>query len=223
MSIKLNRNLETKRDKEQEEEFSQSMNLGLFFDANKIISKIDGWKYSNIKKFVKNISFSKDLIVEYSNWNKNIELITLKIITGSVNHFKLTPEEKIIFRERDIIKIHEWLENNKDNKNKQFEALLFIVEITNNNHNILKERLGYSDAGANWADYLEYGTTDFKVIELQNIGIPRHLAQYILDNHKECLSFDNNVLTDIKRDLLENNFDKNSHEYKEYQDLFLTR
>jgi len=42
MSIKLNRNLETKRDKEQEEEFSQSMNLGLFFDANKIISKIDG-------------------------------------------------------------------------------------------------------------------------------------------------------------------------------------
>jgi len=91
-----------------------------------------------------------------------------------------------------------------------------------NYHNILKERLGDNNAGANWADYLEYGTTDFKVIELQNIGIPRHLAQYILDNHKECLEFDNNVLTDIKRDLLKNNFDQNSHEYKEYQDIFLT-
>ena len=139
MSIKLNRNLETKRNKEQEEEFNQSMNLGLFFDANKIITKIDGWKYCNIKKFVKNINFLNDSIVEYSNWNKNIELITSKIITGSVNRFELTQEEKTIFKDRDIVKIHEWLETYKDNKNKQFEALLFIVEITNNNHNILKE------------------------------------------------------------------------------------
>ncbi|OHD98148.1 MAG: helicase [Sulfurimonas sp. RIFCSPLOWO2_12_36_12] len=90
-----------------------------------------------------------------------------------------------------------------------------------NYNNILKEKLGIENSGANWADYLEYGTTDFKVIELQNIGIPRHLAQYFLEHHEECLIFDNNNnLIEVNHILMNNNFDKATHEYKEFKDIF---
>jgi len=90
-----------------------------------------------------------------------------------------------------------------------------------NYNNILKEKLGVENAGANWADYLEYGTTDFKVIELQNIGIPRHLAQYILEHHEDCLVFDsNNNLIEVNHILMNETFDKSTHEYKEFKDIF---
>ena len=89
-----------------------------------------------------------------------------------------------------------------------------------NYYNILKEKLGTENAGANWADYLEYGTTDFKVIELQNIGISRHLAQYILEHHKGCLFFDNNSLIKVNQILMNETFDKSTHEYKEFKDIF---
>jgi len=91
-----------------------------------------------------------------------------------------------------------------------------------NYHNILQEKLGEENAGANWADYLEYGTTDFKVIELQNIGIPRHLAQYILEHHEECLTFDrNNNLTEINHILMNESFDKSIYEYQEFKEIFI--
>ncbi|WP_415396278.1 DEAD/DEAH box helicase [Sulfurimonas sp. CS5] len=89
-----------------------------------------------------------------------------------------------------------------------------------NYHNILKEKLGAENAGANWADYLEYGTTDFKVIELQNISIPRHLAQYILDNHENCLLFENNLLQSIAKDKMYQDFDTASSLYNEFCELF---
>lgn len=91
-----------------------------------------------------------------------------------------------------------------------------------NYYNILVEKLGEENAGVNWADYLEYGTSDQKIIELQNIGIPRHLAQYILKNHKNCLTFDDQgSLTKINYQSLEKEFNKEAHEYKECRDLSL--
>ena len=76
------------------------------------------------------------------------------------------------------------------------------------------------NAGANWADYLEYGTTDNKVIELQNIGIARHLAQYILDNHEDCLLFENNLLQSVDKNKLYQDFDVESNLYSEFYELF---
>jgi hypothetical protein len=62
---------------------------------------------------------------------------------------------------------------------------------------ILKDRLGQENCGENWAEFLEYGTTDKKLIELQNIGFERHLASYILENHQDCLVFESGNLIDI--------------------------
>jgi len=86
-----------------------------------------------------------------------------------------------------------------------------------NYNNILKERFGAEHSGANWADYLEYGTTDIKVIELQNIGISRHLAQYILTHHIDCLTFNSaKMLEGFDYALMGKEFDKSTHEYKEF-------
>jgi hypothetical protein len=112
----------------------------------------------------------------------------------------------------------------------QYHINLVINEIISNIDNILRfklknyfgnyyellvGRLGKDEAGKNWGEFLEYGTTDFRVIELQNIGIPRHLANYLLQNYAENFEFDCNVLISINRDGLLDKMDKNSVEFKE--------
>ncbi|MBX9865895.1 MAG: DEAD/DEAH box helicase [Burkholderiales bacterium] len=89
-----------------------------------------------------------------------------------------------------------------------------------NYYMLLKEKFGVLNAGANWADFLEYGTTDSKVIELQNIGIARHLAQYILDNHENCLFFENDLLQSIDNDKLYQDFNGASNLYIEFCEFF---
>ncbi|AET66629.1 superfamily II helicase [Desulfosporosinus orientis DSM 765] len=85
---------------------------------------------------------------------------------------------------------------------------------------IMCEKYGEKNAGANWGDYLEYGTTDLKIIELQNIGLPRHLATYILDNHLDCLEFEDGALINIFEDKIIQDLDKNKPEYYEFIQTF---
>ncbi len=148
------------------------------------------------------------------------------IITSSIKYYK---NKGYIWnnnsREKEIF-------NSKSQKHINMVVNEVITSIDNllrfklknyfeNYHNILKEKLGVENAGANWADYLEYGTTNFKVIELQNIGIPRHIAQYLLEHHEDCLVFDsNNNLTEVNHILMNETFDKSTHEYKEFKDIF---
>lgn len=84
-----------------------------------------------------------------------------------------------------------------------------------NYYAILKDRLGEENAGADWAEFLEYGTSDPKTIELQNIGIPRHLAKFLLENYSKYFVFEHNILMDLKKDNLLSSMNKNSIEYKE--------
>lgn len=139
MKIKLLRNLDAKRNSEQEDEFEKTMNPSLFFDANRTMNKIDSWKYSNVKKLLENTSFfKKEIVLEYSNWNKNIELISSSLImVEGEDSGDLTNEEKEIFLDKNAIELQDWVTANVDNKNKQFKALLFIAEITNNNYKII--------------------------------------------------------------------------------------
>jgi superfamily II DNA/RNA helicase len=59
-----------------------------------------------------------------------------------------------------------------------------------NYYSILEYRLGKGKAGANWGNYLEYGTTSKEIIEIQNIGIPRHIAKYILDKVPDAIRYE---------------------------------
>lgn len=84
-----------------------------------------------------------------------------------------------------------------------------------NYYDILAEKLGDQNAGENWGEFLEYGTNDRRVIELQNIGIPRHLANFLLENYSEFFVFEGGALLNIKRDALIEAIDLNSLEFKE--------
>lgn len=84
-----------------------------------------------------------------------------------------------------------------------------------NYYDILAEKLGDKNAGENWGEFLEYGTNDWRVIELQNIGIPRHLANFLLENHSEFFVFESGSLLSIRRESLIEAMDENSPEFKE--------
>lgn len=84
-----------------------------------------------------------------------------------------------------------------------------------NYYDILVEKLGDKNAGENWGNYLEYGTNDLRVIELQNIGIPRHLANFLLENHSDFFVFEDGALLAVKKEALINAMNTESSEFKE--------
>lgn len=55
---------------------------------------------------------------------------------------------------------------------------------------ILERRFGKENAGRNWAIYMEHGTCKKSLIEIQKLGIPRHLSNVLLSDFKECCKFD---------------------------------
>lgn len=89
-----------------------------------------------------------------------------------------------------------------------------------NFYRLALEKLGSEKAGANWAEYLEYGTVDYEVIELQNIGIPRHLAMFILKKHPNCLVFEDRHLVQFDHNKLLNELNQKSDEYLEIKEIF---
>lgn len=84
-----------------------------------------------------------------------------------------------------------------------------------NYYDILAEKLGDKRAGENWGEFLEYGTNDSRVIELQNVGIPRHLANFLLENYSEFFIFENGSLMHIRKTALIDAMNVKSPEFKE--------
>ena len=84
-----------------------------------------------------------------------------------------------------------------------------------NYYAILAEKLDDTKAGENWGEFLEYGTNDRRVIELQNVGIPRHLANFLLENYSEFFVFEGGALITISKSALIETMDVSSPEFKE--------
>ncbi len=129
MKINLIRNLDTQRDKEQEDSFEKTMNPALYFDMHKKITKVDGWKITNVKRLVESIDESStDIDVEFSKWNDNTEYI---FSNSGVNliHFH-EPSEKLTnsLRNCDLFYIHDYLKEIKDDKNLKLEFLFTVAE-----------------------------------------------------------------------------------------------
>lgn len=87
----------------------------------------------------------------------------------------------------------------------------------NNYYFILKERYWEENAWKNWKDFLEYWTTDNRIIELQILWLERHLAIHLIENKLKYLLFNESwklVKFDIEE--IKNTFDKDSFEYEEF-------
>lgn len=86
---------------------------------------------------------------------------------------------------------------------------------------ISKNILGEENAGQDWSEFIEYGTTDKRVIELQNIGFSRGASRHLINEHGNLLSFnDTGELLDVKESDLLNSIDKKNEHYEEVLEIF---
>lgn len=104
-------------------------------------------------------------------------------------------------------------------------ALRFKIKNYFSNYYLLVSgKNGVETAGADWSEYLEYGTTNRTIIDLQNVGFPRHIAMLIKEKFEEVMIYDENELVDINIEklldlLLGNNY---KQEYQEIVDIIGT-
>lgn len=162
-------------------------------------------------------------VLMYS-WMKSIPLNMM--IINIINYYKRKGE---IWDKNEIIPFEP---NNRNHINLIINNLISDIDnflrfrIKNyfiNYYLIVSEKFGKEIAGKNWAEYVEYGTTDDIIIELQNIGIPRHLSLLIKKDYSDFLSFEDGVLVDINIEALIDNIDDNKYkdEIEEIREIFL--
>lgn len=78
-----------------------------------------------------------------------------------------------------------------------------IISYLENYHDLSVEALGPQAAGVNIAKLVEYGSTDPKVINLQEVGFSRAVALELLAKHRELLTFTaSNELDTVEVDAL---------------------
>lgn len=82
-----------------------------------------------------------------------------------------------------------------------------IKNYFSNYHLLLDEKYGTTDAGANWGDFLEYGTTNRKIIELQNVGLPRYMATTFLKEYEDIIKFEGDTLIEFDVNKIINKLD----------------
>ncbi len=142
MRINLIRNLNTKKDKNQELFFENALNFDLFFDVNKKIVGIDEWKFSNVKKIVNLLIDSRNLNLkiefEFSKWNQNVSFILSFAHANLINLNELTQDEIKPFLLKDLYKMHNFILEIQSDKNKQMGLLLFLSRHLKSNEVALK-------------------------------------------------------------------------------------
>lgn len=101
-------------------------------------------------------------------------------------------------------------------------ALRFKIKNYFSNYYLLVAgKNGVEVAGEDWSEYLEYGTTDKVIIDLQNVGFPRHIAMLIKENYEDVLVYDENELVDVQTEKLLGLLLQNNHrqEHSELLDI----
>ena len=98
-------------------------------------------------------------------------------------------------------------------------ALRFKIKNYFSNYYLLVSgKNGVEIAGVDWSEYLEYGTTNKTVIDLQNLGFPRHIAMLIRENFEEVLVYEENELVSINTEKLLTSLLEGNHK-QEYQEV----
>ena len=127
------------------------------------------------------------------------------IIGNMINYYK--KKGKIWHRNEYVLFVH----TNKEHINWVINDLIADIDnalrfkIKNyfsNYYLLVAGKNGVEVAGEDWSEYLEYGTTDKVIIDLQNAGFPRHIAMLIKENYEDVLVYDDNELTDVQTEKL---------------------
>lgn len=153
--IKLIRDFNSKKDKEQEERFLNTNNIDLFFATEKYINEIDQWSLVAVRKLIDKMDEIKqnELIIYYSKWNKVIEEIyhSPYVEVESIE-YELNKEFLSLLEKKDIFKIRESIEimSNEDlnftilsmlSLFKDEKKILYLVNESINNNTSQKKIL----------------------------------------------------------------------------------
>lgn len=127
------------------------------------------------------------------------------IIGNMINYYK--KKGRIWHRNEYVLFVH----TNKEHINWVINDLIADIDnalrfkIKNyfsNYYLLVAGKNGDEAAGEDWSEYLEYGTTDKVIIDLQNVGFPRHIAMLIKENYEDVLVYDENELIDVQTEKL---------------------
>ncbi len=89
-----------------------------------------------------------------------------------------------------------------------------IKNYVSNYQALLKNKEEASQDTGDWENYIEYGTTDSKIIEIQNLGFPRNIAIFLKNNYLDAfIKNEKGMIYDIDEMSLLENIDKEKHKF----------
>ncbi len=96
-----------------------------------------------------------------------------------------------------------------------------IKNYVSNYQALLKNKENLNVNVADWESYIEYGTTDNKAIEIQNLGFPRNIAIFLRDKYLDAFEKNNmGIICDVDEIYLKNNINRDKYKF-EYEELAL--
>ncbi len=96
-----------------------------------------------------------------------------------------------------------------------------IKNYVSNYQALLKNKENLNVNVADWESYIEYGTTDNKTIEIQNLGFPRNISIFLRDKYLDAFEKNNmGIICNVNEIYLKNNIDRDKYKF-EYEELAL--
>lgn len=96
-----------------------------------------------------------------------------------------------------------------------------IKNYISNYQALLKNKENLNINVVDWESYIEYGTTDSKIIEIQNLGFPRNIAIFLRDKYLDAFEKNNmGIICNVDESYLKNNINRDKYKF-EYEELAL--
>lgn len=194
------------------------------FETLNKLHKIYKWE-ENEKIKASQILYYNKLMNDWVN-GKSIN----QIIVNSINYYNNSDKELYIIKNKEITKqtFNGSLEHINHIIENIFEDLEMVLRFKferyfNHYYRALVSVNGEENSKNNWATYLEYGSNNPVVIELQTMGISRFTAINILKSDKTkrfIKRSSNNNKLEINTNALLDKLPKDSFEYKELSLIF---
>ena len=154
------------------------------------------------------------------------------LIQRTIDYFYNNGDERNIYIRQDG-KLNP-IEFNKEN---EFHINKLINDVVSDIENILRFKIknyvsnyqallknkeeNLSVNVADWESYIEYGTTNNEIIEIQNLGFSRNIAIFLLDKYLNAFKKnDMGIIYDVDEYYLKNNIDRDKYKF-EYEELAL--
>lgn len=94
-----------------------------------------------------------------------------------------------------------------------------IKNYVSNYQDLLKSKNNSISNNGDWESYIEYGTTDNTIIEIQNLGFPRNIAIFLKNNYSNAFQKnEKGIISNIDEAYLLKNIDKDKFKF-EFEEL----